>query len=285
MLDAGLILEGGGMRGVYTAGVLDFFLDKELEFKEVYGVSAGSCHMCSYLSKQRGRAFRVSTDYLDNPEYLGLRSLAKTGNLFGVKFLYDKIPNELSPYDFDTFEAYKGKAYAVLTNCVTGEAEYHQLRDMRRDIWAVRASSSLPLVSRIVGIKGKLYLDGGIADSIPVRQSVRSGNSKNVVVLTRSADYRKPPQTSAMMRMVRLAYKRYPKLIEQLERRHIHYNETLEMIEEEKKKGSLFVIQPKEKVNISRVEKDREKLEELYHQGYEDAAAGYEAMMLFLSEK
>ena len=162
MYQAGLVLEGGGMRGLFTAGVLDYFIDLGMEFQEVYGVSAGICNACSYLSKQRGRSLRVNTDYLEDPRYCSVESLIKTGDLFGADMLYRIIPDELDPYDYETFQKYPGKAYAVVTNCETGKAEYMRLRRMDKDIQAVRASSSMPMVSRMVEIEGQLYLDGGI---------------------------------------------------------------------------------------------------------------------------
>ena len=146
MYNAGLILEGGGMRGVYTAGVLDAFLDAGIEFSSVYGVSAGSCHACSYLSKQRGRAFRVNVDYLDDPNYCGAKTFLKTGNVFGPEMLYEQIPDVLDPFDYQAFLNYPGKFYAVVTDVETGAARYLRVRDLRKQMWMIRSSSSLPLV-------------------------------------------------------------------------------------------------------------------------------------------
>ena len=280
MYQAGLILEGGGMRGLYTAGVLDYFMDINLEFKEVYGVSAGACNACSYLSKQRGRSLRVNTEYLDDPRYCGLESLIRTGDLFGVDMLYDIIPNELDPYDYETFAEYPGKAYAVTTNCETGKAEYMELQDMHRDILAVRASSSLPMVSRMVEIQGYHYLDGGISDSIPVIQSMKNGNQKNVVVLTRDPSYRKEP--SKTMAAFRMRYSKYPNLIRQMEHRHIRYNRTLAFLKTGEEAGKIFVIQPQKPVEIARIEKNKEKLKELYEIGYEEARNLHGELMEFL---
>ena len=268
------------MRGAYTAGVLDFFLDKNLEFEEVYGVSAGSINATSYLSRQRGRNIAVSTDYLNDPRYCSLRSLIKTGNLFGVKMCYDQIPNELSPYDHEAFLSYPGRFYAILTDCETGNPHYHPIKDMKRDIWAIRASSSLPLVSRMIGIHGHIYLDGGIADSIPVKHSEKQGNAKNVVILTRDKSYRKGPNRA--MKLIRRLYRQYPNLVEQMETRHIRYNETLDYIEEGREKGNIFVIRPSKTVEVGRVEKDKEKLLALYEQGYEDTKESYEDLKNFL---
>ena len=280
MLDAGLILEGGGMRGVYTAGVLDFFIDNNLYFKNIYAVSAGACHACSYLSRQRGRAFRVNVDYLKDKRYCSLASLCKTGDLFGAEMLYDIIPNQLDLYDYTAFEAYPGRCYAVVTNCHTGGAEYLPLEDMHKDILAVRASSSLPFVSRTVKIKGQEYLDGGIADSIPLARSIRDGNQKNVLVLTRAANYRKKP--NSLLPLLWARYRRYPSLVKALEDRHERYNATLEMIEEERRAGRAFVIRPQKTPQIGRVEKNREKLKALYEEGYQEAAASFPGLTAFL---
>lgn len=175
---AGLILEGGGMRGVYTAGVLDCFLDEGLFFNRCYGVSAGAGQACSYLSRQRGRGRATAMDYLRDKRCARLWSLRRTGDYFGAEFLYDLLPNEIYPYDYDAFQAYTGTFYTVVTNCDSGEAEYVPVRDMRRDIIYVRASSSLPLLSRMVEAGGRRYLDGGIADSIPLRRAEADGCEK-----------------------------------------------------------------------------------------------------------
>ncbi len=276
----GLILEGGGMRGIYTAGVLDFFLDKDIIFQNIYAVSAGSCHVCSYLSKQRGRARDVNIDYLHDKRYCSFYSLRKTGDLFGAKFCYDEIPNRLNLYDYDTFNQYQGNCYAVLTDCETGKAKYYPLKEMHRDIVAVQASSSLPMVSRMVPIEGRLYLDGGIVDSIPVERSVADGNRKNVIIMTRAPEYRKEP--ARFQWIFRQKYKQYPKLTEAIATRHIRYNQTLDFIAQEKTNGNAFVIQPKVKPNIHRLEKNCERLLALYEQGYADASACYEDLLQFL---
>lgn len=270
------------MRGIYTAGVLDFFLDKDLEFQRCYGVSAGAAHMCSYISKQRGRALRVGIDYLDDRNYCGPYSLLTTGDLFNVEMCYNTIPNRLAPYDFETAEKYPGKAYAVVTNIETGKAEYIRLRDMHKDIEVIRASCSLPLVSRNVPIKGKLYLDGGIADSVPIQKSILSGNRKNIVVLTKEIGYRRRP--SGRLNLIKVKYARYPKVYELMKHRHTAYNRMLDYLDAQEANGQAFVIRPKEDYHIGRIEKDKKKLEALYQTGYEDAAQCYEQMMAYLEE-
>lgn len=280
MINAGLVLEGGGMRGLYTAGVLDFFMDHDLYLSSIYGVSAGACHMCSYISKQRGRAYHVSVDYLKDKNYCSLYSLLTTGDLFNAKMCYEQIPDELNPYDFEAFENYPGRAYAVVTNIETGKAEYIPLVDMHKDIIAVRASASLPLVSRNVYIDGVPYLDGGMADSIPIVKSLQDGNKKNVIVMTKELGYRRKP--SSNMTAIRLRYHKYPELIKDMEKRHIAYNRVLDFIEEHEKKGHVFVIRPKEDPKVGRLEKDAAKLKSLYDMGYQDAQACFEELKAYL---
>lgn len=283
MYQAGLILEGGGMKGMYTAGVLDFFLDKEIDFSSCYGVSAGAINMCNYLSKQKKRTFRINVNYLDQKAYCSVESLLKTGDLFGVNMCYDLIPNYLDPFDHDTFEAYNGKAYAVVANIKTGKPEYMQLKDMHRDIIAVRASSSMPLVSRNVKIGNDLYLDGGIADSIPIRRSMKDGNVKNVVVMTKEEGYIRKPAGKELP-LLRARYVRYPKVYELMRERHITYNSTVQYIEEMQRSGKVFVIRPKHKSDVGRVEKDKAKLEALYEEGYRDAQECYAELMEYLQK-
>lgn len=280
MLDASLVLEGGGMKGMYTAGVLDYFMKKQLIFSHCYGVSAGACHMSNYLSGQMGRSYRVGVNYVNDKRYCGMYSLITTGDIFGVEFSYHKIPTELDPYDYDAFERYPGKAFAVATDIVTGRPEYMELKDMHRDITAVRASSSLPLVSRNVEINGRLYLDGGISDSIPIRKAVSDGASKHVVILTKEVGYRRQPTSN--MRLMRLKYRNYPKFLEDMEQRHIAYNETLDYLDELEAQGSVFVIRPQHKSSVGRIEKDAQKLRELYQEGYSDARKCYAELKEFL---
>lgn len=283
MIHAGLVLEGGGMKGMYTAGVLDFFIEKELYFKNCYGVSAGACHLCSYISKQYKRAYHVSLDYLQDVNYCSIRSLLTTGDMFNVKMCYDTIPNKLVPYDYKQAARYEGNCYATVTNLRTGKAEYLPMREMHRDIIHVRASASLPLVARIVTINGEPYLDGGMADSVPIRHAIEDGNEKNVVVLTKETGYVRKPTASAQLEMIKLRYARYPHLYKLMADRHNAYNETLHFLDKEVEEGRAFVLRPKEANDIGRIEKDRVKLEKLYELGYEDAKENYKALLEFLA--
>lgn len=281
MYQAGLVLEGGGMKGVYTAGVLDFFLDKGIEFSSVYGVSAGACHMCSYLSKQRRRALEVNIDYLDTRKYCSLESLVTTGDLFNVDMCYHLIPEVLYPYDYATFNKYRGKAYSVATNIVTGRPEYFRIRDMKKDIDKIRASASLPLVSRNVKIKGRYYLDGGISDAIPLRRSILDGNRRNIVVMTKELGYVRKPATQ--LGLIKMRYLKYPEVYKLMANRHINYNDNLRSIEEETAAGRAYVIRPRQASPVGRIEKDVRKLEALYEEGYQDAGNCYEEMCSYLN--
>jgi len=281
MFDAGLVLEGGGMKGVFTAGVLDFFLDKEIEFKNIYGVSAGACTMSSFVSKQRGRALETMTDYLGSKHYMGAYSLLTTGDIFGVDFSYNLVPNYLNPFDYETFKKYEGNAYAVVTNIVTGKAEYAKLEDMEKDLAYVRASSSLPLVSRNVEINGNKYLDGGMADSIPIKKSEEDGNVKNIVVMTKPEGYRREKEKA--LAAFKARYVKYPKVYELMRDRHIVYNDTVDYIEKKAKEKKLILLQPKNDIYIDRLEKNPDKLTALYDEGYKEAESRYEEILEYLN--
>lgn len=276
----GLVLEGGGLRGIFTAGVLDYFLEKNVEFNECIGVSAGACHACSYLAKQPKRAFNVSVDYLDNKKYASFYNLITTGDFFRVDFVYDEIPNKLAPIDNETFKKNNTKFQVVITNCETGEAEYPEVKDFDKDTILVRASSSLPFLSRKVVIEGKEYLDGGVSDSIPIKKSLKNGNTKNVVIMTRDKNYRKTP--SKLGKIAKIVYKKYPKLVKAIENRYKNYNENVEYIYDLERKGEIFVIQPEVPLDLGRIEKNREKLEKVYQIGYDTAKKQYGNMMEYL---
>lgn len=285
MYQAGLVLEGGGMKGIYTGGVLDFFMDKGIWFSDCYGVSAGACHLCNYMSGQRGRSYRISVNYLDMKQYCGGWSLLRTGDLFGVDMNYSLIPNYLDPYDYDAAAKYEGRGFAVATDIRTGKPAYLPMKDLRKDIISVRASSSLPLVSRNVEIDGGLYLDGGISDPIPVRQSIRDGNRKNVIIMTKEEGFVREPVGEAQLALIKARYLRYPKVHELMRERHLSYNTTVQFIEEKQREGRLFVIRPKQKSEVHRIEKDREKMTALYEEGYRDAQECYAELVNYLTHE
>lgn len=276
-----LVLEGGGLRGVFTAGVTDFFLDREIYFDSCIAVSAGACHASSYLARQRGRAFSVTADYLDDPDFMSMRNLLKKGELFGSEMLYDKIPRELYPIDNAAFKASEAEFYATITNCETGEAEYHKINHLVDDIDIVKASASLPLLANMTKIGDFHYLDGGVADSIPLEKALELGCEKIVVVLTREGSFVIRPSSAA--KAVRRHYRDFPRLAETLEKRHLIYNETLAKIEELEKSGRIFVIRPERKLKLSTVEKNKKKLRSVYNYGYECAENQADELLKYLN--
>lgn len=280
MYQAGLVLEGGGMKGAYTTGVLDFFLEKGVEFSRVYGVSAGAIHMMSYISKQKKRSINIGIRYAGDKRYCSVRSLLKTGDIFNVDMCYNLIPHKYDPFDNETYKKYAGKAYAVVTNIETGKPEYLRVKDGFADLVKVRASASLPLVSRNVEIDGKLYLDGGISDAIPIQKSILDGNEKNIVVLTKEVGYVRKP--SGQLGPIKVRYRKFPKVHELMKNRHIAYNDTMEFLRRQQENGQAFVIQPANPSDVGRLEKDPKKIEALYQQGYQDAEACYERMIEYL---
>lgn len=269
MSKVGLILEGGGMRGIYTAGVLDFFIEKDIEVDIVIGVSAGSCHASSYLSKQYKRAYHATIDYIHDKNYLSFNNLIKTGSIFGMDFMFNTIPNQLNLYDYDTFNKSNTKFIAVATNCETGKPEYFELKDLKKDIIYMQASCSIPMFANIVEINNYKLLDGGVSDSIPIQYAINKGYEKNIVVLTRDVTYTKSKQKFTSL--LNKKYKYYPNLIKAVENRHINYNESLKLVNNLSENGDALVIRPKNPVNVSQVEKNVAKLTALYEEGYNDA--------------
>ena len=282
MNNIGLILEGGGMRGAFTAGVLDYFMERGLFLPDIYGVSAGACQACSYLAGQKGRGLRVWTEYVSDRRYMSLYSLVTTGDLIGADFNYNLVPNQLDPLDYAEEHRRPHRFTAVVTNVETGQAEYPLVEDMKRDVSWVRASASLPLISRIVPIDGGKYLDGGIADSIPLARSIADGHRRNVVILTREAGYRKSPNRA--MALVKLRYARYPKFVEAMATRHERYNAALDLIRAEQAAGRAFVLRPDRAPDIGRVEKDPAKLRALHDEGWAVAKREFDRLAGFLSD-
>lgn len=276
----GLVLEGGGVRGIYTAGVLDVFMENAIAFDGVIGVSAGAIHGCSYLSGQKGRSIRYYRNYVKDPRFMSIRSWIKTGDVVGAEFCYHTLPDELDVYDHETFLRNGTPFYAVCTNVETGKAEYIRLTDMRGQIENLRASASLPYFSRIVELGGKKYLDGGCADPIPVGAFRDMGYGRNVVVLTRDAAYRKSPE---MTWLTRLVYRKYPAFVRTMEHRHQVYNVQLERIAQMEREGSVFVIRPESALDIGRLETDVGKVQQAYDQGRADAEKALPALRAFLN--
>jgi predicted patatin/cPLA2 family phospholipase len=278
----GLVLEGGAMRGIYTAGVLDVFMEHGITFDGVIGVSAGAIHGSSYVSGQKGRSLRYYLKYRNDKHFMSLRSFLRTGSIADEKFCYHEIPERLDPYDYEAFYRSPMKFYAGCTNLVTGGAEYEEITDMLNEIDAVRASSSMPYVSRIVHYKGKKLLDGGCADSIPVRAFRRMGYRWNVVVLTREDGYRKEPEKA---RMAEVAYHKYPEFVKTLKNRHKVYNRTLKEIHALEDRDEIFVIRPSIKLTIGRMERDPKLIRETYEIGRRDTEKKLDELQKWLQER
>lgn len=274
----GLVLEGGGMRGVYTAGVLESFLDNGISFPYVIGVSAGACNAASYLSQQKGRNKRVNLEYISDSRYLSLQNYIKKRELFGMDFIFNEIPSRLIPFDFETFYQNKTEFVIGTTDCISGQPVYFKKSDYGKDMLTVlKASSSLPFVSQEIFFKGKYLLDGGISDSIPLKKAKSDGFGKNVIVLTRNEGYTKKPSRFGFI--VKKKYSQYPGLQRALTRRYQMYNDTINEIIQEEKKGNIMVIRPSSPIKVGRLERNATRLEELYQQGYEDGLASIEAIL------
>ena len=261
-----LVLEGGGMRGVFTSGVLDAFMKHNLTFPYIVALSAGACNGMSYVSHQPRRARISNIDYLARYKYIGLRHLVTQGCIFDRELLYDKFPNQYLPFDFDTFFSSPMTFEMVTTNCLTGQPMYLSERhDRQRALDIVRASSSLPYVSKIVDVDGIPMLDGGIVDSIPLQHAIDMGHPTNVLVLTRNRGYR---NTGKDMKIPRFIYRKYPRLRVVLSRRLAAYNAQLEYVERMEDEGRVICIRPERPMEVDRIEKDIAKLERLYEEGF-----------------
>lgn len=264
--DTGLVLEGGGMRGVFTSGVLDAFMKHEVYFSYIVAVSAGACNGLSYVSRQIRRARISNIDYLAKYKYIGLRHLVTQGCIFDSKLLYDDFPNMLLPYDFDAYFRSKTTFEMVTTDCLTGQPCYlTEKNDRCRLLDIVRASSSLPYVSKIVYVDGVPMLDGGITDNIPLMRSIACGHEHNVVITTRNRGFRTKERDR---RPLAFLYKNYPRLRRALSQRCELYNRQLQMVEEMERDGSIEVIRPERPVEVRRMEKNVDRLESLYEEGF-----------------
>lgn len=279
-MKTGLVLEGGAMRGMFTAGVLDTFLDAGVKADEVVGVSAGALFGVNYLSGQKGRAVRYNKRYNGDKSYMGLRPLLKEDNLFSTSYAYDLVPRRLDPFDDAAFQNSGVPFFAVVTNVDTGEAEYMQVKSVFDQMDLLRASGSMPFVSRPVEWEGRRYLDGGVSDSIPFEWMAARGCDNLIVVLTREEGYRKTPMNGALLRLLR---RKYPAIARRLAARHTDYNRALEELERWQAEGRAFVIRPSVKTPISRIETDPEKLQQVYDLGLADGQAALPALQAWLA--
>ncbi|MBR2364625.1 MAG: patatin family protein [Lentisphaeria bacterium] len=277
----GLVLEGGAMRGLFTAGVLDTLMEHSLYPDGLIGVSAGAAFGCNLKSRQKGRVLRYNKRFCKDPRYCSLRSLLFTGDLFGADFCYKRLPDELDVFDKDTFNSTPMDFYMVCTDTQSGGSVYKKcnIADEKCYDW-MRASASMPLVSRPVSIDGNTYLDGAISDAIPLRFFQQQGYTKNIVVLTQSASYRKKPQKG--MPFIRFFLHKYPAIIRQLQKRHISYNDTLEYVEKQAEEGRVLLIRPEKDLPIKRICRDPELLQIVYDEGKAAAEKCLPALKEFL---
>ncbi len=276
----GLIMEGGALRGMFTAGVTDVLLENGITFDGAIGVSAGAAFGCNFKSKQSGRAVKYNIENCKNPEYCSFRSLFFTGDMFGARYCYETIPYETHPFDWDTYKSNPLEFYAVATDIESGTPVYHKcdMLDKQEMEW-IRASASMPLAARIVEINGQKLLDGGISDSVPIKYFESIGYDRNLLILTQPVDYVKKP--SSLMSLIRLKYKKYPKLIEALTVRHIIYNETSDYVKNKENEGTILVIRPKAPLPTGRIEHDAKKIKSTYELGRKAALDSLEKIKKF----
>lgn len=281
-MKTGLVLEGGGKRGIYAAGVLDVLLENNIWADGLIGTSAGAVNGCSYVSNQYERNLRCNIRFAKEKRYMSIYSLITTGNVVGTDFAYNILPNKLEVFDYDAFEKSPVAYYVTCSNVETGKAEYIQCKSLRgKNMDYLRASASLPYVSQIVEIDGKKYLDGGICDSIPLKAFQNMGYEKNLVVLTRPRGYIKKPENNLL---ANLYYRKYPAFVTALRNRYAVYNRTLKYIEQQEKQGNILVLRPSESIRVGRMEQDPERLKQMYELGKNDAGQMLDAIASFLSK-
>lgn len=277
----GLIMEGGAMRGMFTCGVIDVLMENDIRFDGAAGISAGAVFGCNYKSKQIGRPIRYNKKYCRDPRYCSIRSLVKTGDLYGEDFCYRELPDNLDPFDRATFRDDPTAFYVGATDVATGECVFHRCTDGgETDLKWMQASASMPIVSRPVAVDGYLLLDGGISDAVPYQFMEDMGYRRNLIVLTQPADYRK--RKSAAAPLIRRMLRRYPAVAEAMLHRHEMYNRQMEAIRDREARGISFVIRPPEPLGIRRTEKDPDALERAYQTGRKEAAAALPGLRRFL---
>ena len=282
---ATLVLEGGATRGIFTSGALDYLIERDLYFSDVIGVSAGSCNAVDYVSRQPGRTrdCMIPTDK-EGKYYYGIRDFVKEKSLMNMDLIFDKYPKELLPFDFETYFNSEINCQIVTTNCLTGKAEYMtEDSDNDRLMKLCRASSSMPLLTPIVNIDNVPYLDGGLADSVPIRRAQQMENEKIVVILTKNQGYRKSVLSPTMQRVYKRAYKSYPNLIRTIFRRSFEYNKTMNYLDQLEKRGEIFILRPQVKP-VSRLERNKETLHAFYEHGYKYTERKFDDLMEYLEK-
>ena len=282
---ATLVLEGGATRGIFTSGALDYLMERDLYFSDVIGVSAGSCNAVDYVSRQPGRTrdCMIPTDK-EGKYYYGIRDFVKEKSLMNMDLIFDKYPKELLPFDFETYFNSEINCQIVTTNCLTGKAEYMtEDSDNDRLMKLCRASSSMPLLTPIVNIDNVPYLDGGLADSVPIRRAQQMENEKIVVILTKNQGYRMSVLSPTMQRVYKRAYKSYPNLIRTIFRRSFEYNKTMNYLDQLEKRGEIFILRPQVKP-VSRLERNKETLHAFYEHGYKYTERKFDDLMEYLEK-
>lgn len=264
-----LVLQGGGMRSMYTSGVLDAFLDNDIFINNIYAVSAGCYNALSYLSRQKGRTYRVNTTYLRDKRYINFLNIFRNKSVINTDFIFNEVCDNLDPFDYEEFKRNCETLCAVSTNCETGEAYYAYIKDAKKDVQYIKASAALPLFASLVNVGDMVLIDGGIGDSVPLCKAIDDGFVNNVVVLTRPKDY--VMGKTKLMRLKKIKYKKYPNLVKSMKNRNFKYNKTMKLINQLEDNGQIIVIRPKCSLNISNLEKDKKKIEKIYVMGYKDA--------------
>lgn len=266
-MTTGMVLEGGGMRGLYTAGVLDTLLNESIHVDGMVTVSAGALFGINFVSQQKGRALRYNKAYIKDKRYISVRSLVKTGDMVNKQFAYYTVPFELDVFDEEAFKQSSTDFYTTVTNMETGQPEYTKITEPFKEMETLRASGSMPFVSKPVEINGTPYLDGGVADSIPYDKAKDLGYNKRIVILTRPLDYRKSKPSKFI---IDRWYKNYPNFSQALKNRYHNYNDTVEQLAEEEKNNEAFVIRPSQTLSVKRLERDPDKLQAMYDLGVQD---------------
>lgn len=270
MTKVGLVLEGGSLRGLYSSGVLDIMMDNNIEIDCIVGTSAGALFGPNYFSKQRGRAIRYNKKFCKDRRNISMLSFILTGNVVNKKFAYYKITQKYDIFDNEEFIKSKKELYATATNMKTAQAEYFKINDVIKDMEKLRASSAIPILTRPVKIDNEYYLDGGISDSIPIKKCMSLGCDKVIVVLTQPETYKKEIISNKKIKAIKLLFKKHPKLIQRILNRHNEYNECVEYIKELEKENKVFVIRPSQHLDIDLIERNPDKLENIYQIGIKD---------------
>lgn len=280
----GLVLEGGGLRGLFSAGVIDVMMEHGITFDGLIGVSAGATFGCNYKSHQPGRVLRYNINFRRDPRYMGLRSLLRTGDLVGAEFSYHVLPRQLDLFDFETFKRDPMEYHVVCTDALTGEPVYRQITEMNDEglDW-MRASASMPIVSRPVALDGHLLLDGGIADSIPLRHFQQQGFGRNIVVLTQPKGFMK--KRTSLIPLFKLTMRKYPAIIRAMERRHLMYNDQLAYLHQQEQQGNILLIYPQDTLPIGRTEQNERKMRHVYQMGRTKAEEMLPTILDFLGTK